>query len=157
MVSVFQFEQDFAQTMDCIPMATRFKLDRCGIKLKLKEWIKFKSEERNQLLSKPCEGKEEIEIYCRFVRDLTLYYTGGYPETFDPPENPDWATLKEVPQVLIKKAESEGVSITLEQWVSLSPLQRFALTKLSRPSHANKNFLPAIKEFFIEMDRMAES
>jgi hypothetical protein len=29
----------------------------------------------------------------------------------------------------------------------LSPAQRFALIKLSRPSHENHNFLPALKEF----------
>jgi hypothetical protein len=34
-----------------------------------------------------------------------------------------------------------------EQWAALSPLQRFALIKLSRSSHENSNFLPALKEF----------
>ncbi|NEQ62650.1 MAG: nitrate reductase associated protein, partial [Moorea sp. SIO4A1] len=29
----------------------------------------------------------------------------------------------------------------------LTPIQRFALIKLTRPSHENKNFLPALKEF----------
>ncbi|MGK7938235.1 MAG: nitrate reductase associated protein, partial [Xenococcaceae cyanobacterium] len=46
-----------------------------------------------------------------------------------------------------QKASEVDVAITQEQWKSLTPLQRFALIKLSRPSHENKNFLPAAKEF----------
>jgi hypothetical protein len=40
-----------------------------------------------------------------------------------------------------------GVIITIEAWKDLSILQRFALIKLSRPSHENKNFLSALAEF----------
>ncbi|MDA0674030.1 MAG: hypothetical protein O3C67_10055, partial [Cyanobacteria bacterium] len=35
----------------------------------------------------------------------------------------------------------------LEQGAGLIPLQRFALIKLSRPGHENRNFLPACQEF----------
>jgi hypothetical protein len=42
-----------------------------------------------------------------------------------------------------------GVNITLKQWQNLTPLQRFALLKLSHSSHENKNFLPALREFKI--------
>ncbi|MEM6714613.1 MAG: nitrate reductase associated protein, partial [Cyanobacteria bacterium P01_C01_bin.147] len=33
------------------------------------------------------------------------------------------------------------------QWADLSPLARFALCKLSRPGHENRNFLSALYEF----------
>ena len=52
-----------------------------------------------------------------------------------------------VPSNTIEKAAEFGVTITAVQWAALTPLQRFALIKLSRPSHENKNFLPALKEF----------
>ncbi|MDR9402251.1 MAG: nitrate reductase associated protein, partial [Halothece sp. Uz-M2-17] len=42
-----------------------------------------------------------------------------------------------------------NLKINREQWQKLTPLQRFALIKLSRPSHENKNFYPALKEFAI--------
>ncbi|MGL4882951.1 MAG: nitrate reductase associated protein, partial [Waterburya sp.] len=41
------------------------------------------------------------------------------------------------------------VNISKSQWLHLSAAQRFALIKLSRPSHENKNFLPALQEFGI--------
>ena len=46
-----------------------------------------------------------------------------------------------------EKAQGFDVTISSEQWSALNPLQRFALIKLSRPSHENRNFLPALKEF----------
>jgi hypothetical protein len=54
-----------------------------------------------------------------------------------------------VPESVSAKAQELGVTITLAQWASLQPLQRFALIKLSRSSHENKNFLPAVKEFHL--------
>ena len=38
---LFAFESDFVATLRCVPMAVRFKLDRCGIKLSLRQWSRF--------------------------------------------------------------------------------------------------------------------
>jgi hypothetical protein len=48
---------------------------------------------------------------------------------------------------VIAKAQDFQVDLTLQQWASLTPLQRFALIKLSRSGHENSNFLPALQEF----------
>jgi hypothetical protein len=40
-----------------------------------------------------------------------------------------------------------GVDLHTQQWSQLTPLQRFALMKLSRKGHENKNFYPALQEF----------
>lgn len=37
----FQFEADFIQTLRCIPLSVRYKLDTCGVKLKLNIGISF--------------------------------------------------------------------------------------------------------------------
>jgi hypothetical protein len=52
-----------------------------------------------------------------------------------------------MPVTLQEKAQEIGITITLTQWENLTPLQRFALIKLSRPGHENKNFPRAIIEF----------
>jgi hypothetical protein len=46
-----------------------------------------------------------------------------------------------------EKANEIEHAIALDQWASLTPLQRFALIKLSRSGHENRNFLPALQEF----------
>ena len=62
-------------------------------------------------------------------------------------ENPPWMNEKEIPATTQTKAAESNVNITVQQWEELTPLQRFALIKLSRPSHENKNFYPAVQEF----------
>ncbi|NJN39529.1 MAG: nitrate reductase associated protein, partial [Acaryochloridaceae cyanobacterium CSU_3_4] len=52
-----------------------------------------------------------------------------------------------IPPALVTKAQDHDIPLSLQQWQNLTPLQRFALIKLSRPSHESKNFLPALQEF----------
>jgi hypothetical protein len=60
---------------------------------------------------------------------------------------PAWGNLEEIPELLQEKAKEFNWEITNEQWSGLTNLQRFALTKLYRPGHENKNFPKAMKEF----------
>ncbi|MFM6896206.1 MAG: nitrate reductase associated protein, partial [Microcystis panniformis] len=55
----------------------------------------------------------------------------------------------QIPDTVLEKAREFQIEISLEQWQKLQPSQRFALIKLSRPSHENLNFYPALKEFHI--------
>ena len=62
-------------------------------------------------------------------------------------ENPPWMDAGTIPESVSAKAQELDITISLEQWASLQPIERFALIKLSRSSHENKNFLPALQEF----------
>ena len=65
------------------------------------------------------------------------------------PELParDWEDAYRIPAQVIAQAESRNRRIAPDAWARLSPLQRFALIKLSRPGHENHNFIPACDEF----------
>jgi hypothetical protein len=57
----FEFESDFAQdSIKCIPMIVRFKLDACGIKLRLSEWSRMSAEERQTLVNLPVENHRDL-------------------------------------------------------------------------------------------------
>lgn len=64
------FESDFVATLRCVPMAVRFKLDRCGIKLSLRRWGRFATAERKLLLLAPCAAPVEVESYRNTLTDL---------------------------------------------------------------------------------------
>lgn len=143
----FQFEQEFIEDLRCIPMIVRFKLDTCGIKLKLAQWNQFSEDEREQFTFQPCSSEDEIEDYREFLQDLIFMYSETEAAEVPVDENPPWLDEAKIPSDLVKKAKSCEATISLKQWKGLSPLQRFALIKLSRPSHENKNFVPALQEF----------
>jgi hypothetical protein len=48
---------------------------------------------------------------------------------------------------LHQKAMELHQTISTEQWTGLTTLQRFALLKLCREGHENRNFPIALKEF----------
>ena len=146
-MTYFQFEADFIASLRCIPMQVRLKLDTCGIKLKLAHWHQFSEQERHALVNLPCTTPTEIAAYRKFLQNLILNYTGLPAKELKVEEKPAWLNTQAIPATTIQKAKEFGVTITPQQWHSLTPLQRFALIKLSRPSHENRNFHPALREF----------
>jgi hypothetical protein len=144
----FKFEKDFVeQNVRCIPMIVRFKLDACGVKLKLAEWSKFKIKERKQLADQSCITTDEIQAYKKYVQYLIAMRTGHEATALAVDENPSWADADKVQPALQDKAKEFGWEISIERWKALSYLQRFALLKLCKPGHENKNFPKAMKEF----------
>jgi len=147
---IFAFELDFGGTLRCIPMSVRMKLDQTGIKLSLKQWNKFPAEERRQLVEKPCAELPQIESYKQYLISLIEKFTKSSVELTALDKAPPWADPAVVPDRI--GAWSRSLSVTppsIEQWATLTPLQRFALFKLTRPGHSNDNFIPAMREFSI--------
>lgn len=147
MADFFQFEADFVDTLRCIPMQVRYKLDTCGIKLKLPHWNQFDTGERQQLVEMPCATESEIQAYRAQLRQMVQAHTGELPADLPIDTHPVWLAADAIPESVQTQAQSVGCLISLARWADLTPLQRFALIKLSRSQHENKNFLPALQEF----------
>ena len=143
----FQFEADFVDSLRCIPMQVRHKLDTCGIKLKLHQWSKFTASDRQLLVELPCETVEEVEGYRDRLRQLVEARSGEVAKDLPIDPEPDWEKRATIPGSVMQKAEEVGITFTLQHWQALTTIQRFALIKLSRSNHENHNFLPALKEF----------
>ena len=143
----FKFEADFVESLRCIPMQVRLKLDTCGIKLKLPEWHLFTQEERQTLVDSSCVTDGEIEAYRQILREMVLRHTGKPATDLAIQDNPPWLDGDNMPIDLLQKVQDYGLNLTIEQWQNLQPEQRFALIKLSRSNHENSNFIPALEEF----------
>lgn len=144
----FKFEEDFIEDgLRCIPMIVRFKLDKVGIKLKLMEWAKFSELHKIMLAKENCESNTAIKNYRHFVSLLVKYYTKK-EATFIPTEShPEWDNRQAIPYVVYAKAIEFNQKLNLKKWNNLDTLKRFALFKLCRSNHENKNFPKACKEF----------
>src|SRR6187431_2359065 len=147
-VESFRFEEDFMEdNIRCIPMIVRFKLDACGIKLKLSEWSKFTVEERSFLAEFRFATHHDIDVYRSYLQNLV--FTRTKHEATDLPVEiyPSWSMLNQIPEIVMQRMKEYNWNLSLNQWQRLSKLQRFALVKLSRSSHENRNFPKAAKEF----------
>lgn len=147
MTQFFQFEADFVDSLRCVPMQVRYKLDNCGIKLKLHQWSKFSESDRKQLVELPCQTAENTRLYREHLQQLVQTTTGEIATDLPVETNPNWENSTVIPVSVTEQADQIGVSFSLENWQKLTTIQRFVLIKLSRSSHENHNFLPALKEF----------
>jgi hypothetical protein len=147
---VFAFELDFGGTLRCIPMSVRMKLDQTGIKLSLKQWNRLPLEGRRQLVERPCEKPAQVESYTQYMVSLIEEFTNSPVELAPIDDSPPWTDPNIVPERICVWARDVGVAPpTRQQWAALTPLQRFALFKLTRPGHSNDNFIPAMREFSV--------
>jgi hypothetical protein len=149
MSKFFQFESDFVESLRCIPMQVRLKLDTCGVKLKLAQWNHFNQEDRQKLVELPCQTEAEVQAYRELVHHLVKEQTGTQAIDLPTDPAPPWLSSNTIPASVVEKAKELKVAIAPEKWAALTPLQRFALIKLSRSGHENNNFLPALKEFHL--------
>ncbi|WP_337185661.1 nitrate reductase associated protein [Phenylobacterium sp.] len=142
---LFRFEADFVQTLRCIPMCVRFKLDTIEIKLSLRQWSRFTLEERDRLRRSPCEAPAEITAYRAHVVELVA--RGGDTAATLPPQPPASWTSQVVPDTVAEFAAARGVRAPDPQaWAALDGLSRYAVVKLTRDKHENANFEPALRE-----------
>ena len=143
----FQFEADFVASLRCIPMQVRYNLDTCGVKLKLSHWHQFSADERHTLVNLPCTTPADIAAYRTHLQTLVVQHTHALASELPIDPNPAWLDSHQIPAALQAKLQEVEASLSLLQWQGLTPLQRFALIKLSRASHENRNFIPALQEF----------
>lgn len=146
---LFAFENDFVRTLRCIPMCVRFKLDRCGIKLSLRQWSRFTLTDRDSLRMLPCQSEREAETYRSELAALVLARSAEIATELKTSPEPAWAS-PDVPEEIRAFARPRGFHTPSQgDWSRLTTLERYALVKLSRDKHENANFEPALREFGI--------
>lgn len=143
----FRFESDFVESLRCIPMQVRYKLDTCGIKLKLNHWHRLTSAERQSLIDRPCATDPQIQAYRDHLQTLVIHHWGQPASELPQPLESPWQDPDRVPDSVQDQAQTYHLSLTPQSWAQLSPLQRFALIKLSRSGHEHRNFGVALEEF----------
>jgi hypothetical protein len=144
----FQFEADFMEDgLRCIPMAARLRLDLCGVKLRLSEWSKMTDTEKTIVTCWPSDRAGAIETCREYLKALVLERTDKEATMIETEENPVWTDISSVPGVVQQKMIEFDWELPLGEWQAFTELQRFALIKLTRPGHENRNFPRAVLEF----------
>ena len=144
---LFRFEADFVRTLRCIPMCVRFKLDRTGVKLSLRQWSRFTLEDRERLRLTPCAAATEVRAYGDLLLQLVQARSGETPAMLPNAVEVVW-NASTPPDAVVALARARAVALPSDEaWSALSELQRYAVVKLTRDAHENANFVPAMREF----------
>lgn len=148
MIRKFKFEAEIYESLNCLPMAARRKLDAVGIKLHLTQWEQLGRGERLIICHAPAASEEEQSALRTFIEEVALARTGSpakiLPDhvrrSFNPPDRP--------PQVLANHASVFGVELDDKAWAALDDDQRYALIKFGDSEKPSHNLEIALQEFF---------
>ena len=104
--------------------------------------------ERHALARLACDAPAEIAVWRTHLLTLADRHPDPDMKDLDVDEAPIWADISRVADpVATLVAERGQPAIATPAWAALAPLQRFALVKLTRDTHENENFIPALREF----------
>jgi hypothetical protein len=148
MIRKFMFEAEIYESLNCLPMAARRKLDAIGVKLHLAQWEQLGRGERLMICHAPADSEEEQSALRTFIEEVALARTDSAAKILsedarrsaNPPDHP--------PPVLVQHVRAFGIDLNDTAWAGLNDDQRYALIKLGdseRPSH---NLTLALQEFF---------
>ncbi|MBV8361699.1 MAG: hypothetical protein JO189_27745, partial [Deltaproteobacteria bacterium] len=67
MMRQFDFEAEIYESLSCLPMAARRKLDRLGLKISLEQWQRLSRAERLMICHAPASMPDECEVLKSFI------------------------------------------------------------------------------------------
>jgi hypothetical protein len=146
MMRQFDFEAEIYESLSCLPMAARRKLDRLGLKISLEQWQRLSRGERLMICHAPASMPDECEALRLFIHEVTMARSGFPPRPLSDDSRKEAEPVAEPPAALVTNANSLGVALTAREWERLDDDERYALIKLGgapRPSH---NFKAALHE-----------
>jgi len=145
MMRKFQFEKEVYESLSCLPMVARRKLDELGIKIGLEQWQKLGRGERLMICHAPTASEEEADALRVFI-DETLAKFGSKPKSLPEEKRQGLKPPASVPERLVESAQQSGVALTQAAWAGLDDDQRYVLIKLGIEKQSHK-LKAALDEF----------
>jgi hypothetical protein len=146
MMRRFQFEAEVYESLSCLPMAARRKLDQLGIKIGLEQWQQLGRGERLMICHAPTASAEEAEALRIFINEVTLAKCGTKPKDLPEEKRQGAKPPASAPALLVENARASGVALTQAAWAALDDDQRYALIKLGVEKQSH-NLKAALDEF----------
>ncbi len=105
MIRKFKFEDEIYNSLSCLPMAARRKLDQLGLKIGFDQWQQLSRGERLMICHAPIASEDETEALRLFVHDVMLAKCGATPKELPPEQRQGVNPPKLVPPQLVESAQ----------------------------------------------------
>ena len=143
----FKFEDELHESLQCVPMAVRRKLDRVGLKVGLEQWKSLDHGERLAICHIPTESADEREALAAFIREAIARRFGVEPKQLSDAQRASAEPPATAPAQLVAHARELGFDVTAAVWSRLDGEERFALIKMGDMATPSHNLGAALKEF----------
>jgi hypothetical protein len=146
MMRQFAFEAEIYQSLNCLPMAARRKLDRLGLKISLEQWQRLSRGERLMICHAPASMPDECEALRLFIDEVAMERSGYSARPLSDDSRRQAEPPAEPPASLVANANAAGVALTTREWTRLDDDERYALIKLGATAQPSHNFKAALAE-----------
>ena len=132
----FAFEGEVHQSLSCVPLTVRRKLDLAGMKISLDGWQRLPREERMALCHLPVDGPDELTTYQEIMRGFCdRHGVECKPLTGVDEARRSWSG-PDIPEAVAARVGELGLALAPAAWRALDEESRYALLKLSDPRQA---------------------
>jgi hypothetical protein len=147
MIRKFKFEDEMHESLQCVPMAVRRKLDRVGLKIGLEQWKSLDRGERLAICHLPVDSTEECDALGMFLRETMKRRFGVEPKSLTDAQRASAEPPASPPARVIAHARAAGFDLSTAVWSQLDGDERFALLKMGDAETPSHNLAAALKEF----------
>ncbi|MGD0118805.1 MAG: nitrate reductase associated protein [Candidatus Binatus sp.] len=153
MIRKFKFEDEMHESLQCVPMAVRRKLDRVGLKIGLEQWKSLGRGERLAICHLPVDSAEECDALGTFIREAMTHRFGVEPKSLTDAQRASAEPPASAPDRVVMHARAAGFDLSAAVWSQLDADERFALLKMGDAEKPSHNLGAALKEFSVPRDR----
>jgi hypothetical protein len=146
MMRQFDFETEIYQSLSCVPMAARRKLDRLGVKISLDQWQRLSRGERLMICHAPITTADECDALRLFIDEVAVAKSGVSPKTLSDESRQEADPPGQPPPPLVANAYALGFILSTREWQRLDDDERYALVKLGATPTPSHNFKAALDE-----------
>ena len=109
MIRKFKFEDEMHESLQCVPMAVRRKLDRVGLKIGLEQWKSLDRGERLAICHFPVDSPEECDGLGVFIREAMKRRFGVEPKALSEAQRASAEPPASPPNGVVDARASTGV------------------------------------------------
>jgi hypothetical protein len=147
MIRKFMFEAEIYESLNCVLMAARRKLDAVGSKLHLAQWKEPGLGDSLMICHAPADSEKEWNALISFIEEVALARTSSPAKILSDDARRSANPHYRPPQVLAQNASVAGVELDDQAWAALDEDQRYAPIKFGDSERPNHNLEIALQEF----------
>lgn len=136
----FVFEGDVHDSLSCVPLTVRRKLDLAGLKISLAGWQALPREERLSLCHLPVDDAGDIAVYAEILRAFAARANVPLSPLPDEASRRERWSSPEMPELVRARLDAMSATLTPESWAKLDEESKYALLKMAEPSRDPRKF-----------------
>jgi hypothetical protein len=146
MMRKFQFEREIYESLYCLPMAARRKLDRIGLKVSLERGQRLSRAEHLAVCYMPANTSDECQALREVILEMVQSRCGSAPK--DLPEESRLAASPPTlpPALLVERSRDAGFELSAQTWDNLDEDARYTLIKLGNQKAVSHSLVAALHD-----------